>query len=196
MWAAAGLMALFYIAPGIATAVFYKQQNELHLNTQTQGFLGMLSGIGGVTAAAVYSFLCRRFNLRQMLVGCLCLGTVANLGYLFYSSLGRARAIDGFNGFGYTLAELALMDLAIRATPAGSEGLGFSIMISVRNLALFGTDYLGSMMMDSFHLPFNSLVLSNAATTAVTIPLVFLLPRMIVGKRDAEPPATPHAQQY
>ncbi len=29
MWAAAGLMALFYIAPGIQTATFYKQQNEI-----------------------------------------------------------------------------------------------------------------------------------------------------------------------
>ena len=64
------------------------------------------------------------------------LGTAANLGYLFYSSLGRAQVIEGFNGFGYTLAELALMDLAVRATPAGSEGLGFSLMMSVRNLAL------------------------------------------------------------
>ena len=45
--------------------------------------------------------------------------------HLFYSSAGRAQAIEGLNGFGYTLAELALMDLAVRATPAGSEGLGF-----------------------------------------------------------------------
>ena len=39
MWAAAGLMALFYIAPGFSTAIFYRQQNELHMNTQAQGFL-------------------------------------------------------------------------------------------------------------------------------------------------------------
>jgi hypothetical protein len=36
------------------------------------------------------------------------------------------------------------MDLAVRSTPAGSEGLGFSIMISVRNHALFGTDWFGA----------------------------------------------------
>jgi hypothetical protein len=39
MWAAAALMALFYIAPGFGTALFYKQQNDLHLGTQAQGFL-------------------------------------------------------------------------------------------------------------------------------------------------------------
>src|SRR5215472_15846467 len=91
---------------------------------------------------------------------------------LFYSSLGRA-AIEGLNGFGYTLAELALMDLAVRSTPAGSEGLGFSIMISVRNLALFGTDWFGASLLDHYHLSFASLVTANSATTLIAMPLVF-----------------------
>ena len=188
MWAAAGLMALFYIAPGLFTAVFYKQQNDLHLDTQGQGFLVFISGVCGVIAAVGYGFACRYLNLRKLLVGCLLFGTAANLAYLFYSSVGRARVIEGFNGFGYTLAELALMDLAVRATPAGSEGLGFSLMMSVRNLALFGTDWFGSMLLDRYHLSFNSLVLANGATTLITVPLVLLLPRLLVSKKDAEPP--------
>ncbi len=186
MWASAGLMALFYAAPGFSTALFYKQQNELHLNTQGQGFLQLISGICGVLAALGYGFLCRRYNLRTLLVWCMIFGTAANLGYMFYSSVGRAQWIEGFNGFGYTLAELALMDLAVRATPAGSEGLGFSLMMSVRNLALFGTDWFGSKLLDQYHLPFNSLVVANSATTLITVPLVFLLPLMIVSHKDAE----------
>jgi hypothetical protein len=186
MWAAAGLMALFYIAPGFATALFYKQQNELHLSTQTQGFLGLIAGICGIMAAVGYGILCRRLNLRTLLIWCMLIATITNLGYLFYSSLGRAQAIEGLNGFGYTLAELALMDLAVRSTPAGSEGLGFSIMVSVRNLALFGTDWFGSNLLDQYHLSFNSLVIANSATTLIAVPLVLLLPRVIVIWKDAE----------
>jgi Major Facilitator Superfamily len=186
MWAAAGLMALFYVAPGFSTAVFYRQQNELHLNTQGQGFLQLISGICGVLAAIGYGFTCRRYNLRTLLVWCMLLGTAANLGYLFYSSIVRAQVIEGFNGFGYTLAELALMDLAVRATPAGSEGLGFSLMMSVRNLALFGTDWFGSKLLDQYHISFNSLVIANSVTTLITVPLVFLLPLAIVSRKDAE----------
>jgi MFS family permease len=186
MWAAAGLMALFYIAPGFATAVFYKQQNELLMDTRAQGFLGLIGGVFGVLAALGYGILCRRLNLRTLLVGCMVLGTAANLGYLFYSSIGRAQVIEGFNGFGYTLAELALMDLAVRATPAGSEGLGFSLMVSVRNLALFGTDWFGSMLLDQYHFSFDSLVIANSITTAVAVPLVFLLPGIIVGRKDMD----------
>jgi hypothetical protein len=186
MWGAAGLMALFYIAPGFATALFYKQQNDLHLGTQAQGFLQLIAGVCGVLAAVGYGILCRRLNLRTLLVGCMVFATAANLGYLFYNSAGRAQAIEGLNGFGYTLAELALMDLAVRATPAGSEGLGFSLMVSVRNLALFGTDWFGSHLLDEYHFSFDSLVLANSLTTLIAVPLVFLLPRLLVLRKDAE----------
>jgi hypothetical protein len=186
MWAAVGLMALFYIAPGFSTAIFYKQQNELHMSTQVQGFLQLIAGVCGVVASVGYASACRRFNLRTLLLWCMGLGAVANFSYLFYSSVSRAQAIEGINGFGYTLAELALMDLAIRATPAGSEGLGFSLMMSVRNLALFGTDWFGAKLLEQYHLSFDSLVIANAATTLITVPLVLLLPRVLVSKKDAE----------
>jgi hypothetical protein len=192
MWAAAGFMALFYCAPGIFTAVFYKQQNDLHLNTEGQGFLVFLSGLFGVLAATLYGvFASRRFTLRTLLVWCLAFGTAANLGYLFYSSVGAARLIESFNGFGYTLAEVAMMDLAVRSTPAGSEGLGFSLMMSVRNLTLFGSDWFGSKLLDTYHLHFSTLVIANGATSFLAVPLVLLLPLAIVNTKDAQASKSP-----
>ena len=156
------------------------------MTPQMQGFLGLIAGICGVTAAVGYGVLCRKLNLRIMLILCMSAGTAANLGYLFYSSYDRAMVIDGLNGFGYTLAELALMDLAVRATPAGSEGLGFALMVSVRNFALFGTDWFGSMLIESYGVSMDTLIWANSITTAITVPLVLLLPAIIVGRRDAE----------
>ena len=187
MWAAAGFMALFYCAPGISTAIFYKQQNDLHLDTQGQGTLVFLSGVFGVLAATLYgAYASRRFTLRTLLLWCIALGTAANLGYLFYTSVGNARLIESFNGFGYTLAEVAMMDLAVRATPSGSEGLGFSLMMSVRNFTLFGSDWFGSKLLDAYHLHFNTLVIANAATSVIAVPLVLLLPAIIVMTKDAQ----------
>jgi hypothetical protein len=187
MWAAAGFMALFYCAPGLSTAVFYKQQNDLHLNTQGQGLLQFLGGVFGVLAATLYGlYACRRFSLRTLLLWCIAFGTAANLGYLFYSSVVNARLIDSFNGFGYTLAEVAMMHLAVRATPSGSEGLGFSLMMSVRNLTLFGSDWFGSKLLETYHLHFSTLVIANAATSFLAIPLVLLLPSIIVMTKDAQ----------
>ena len=48
MWWAAGVMVLFYMAPGLSTALFYKQQNELHLDTQAQGTLELVAAITGI----------------------------------------------------------------------------------------------------------------------------------------------------
>ncbi len=191
LWAAIVLMALFYIAPGYATALFYRQQNLLHMNTETQGYLGLLASAGGVVGALAYGFVCRRLSLRTLLPACLAIATVTNLGYLYYSSFWRAQWIDGINGLGYTLAELVLMDLAVRATPRGSEGIGFSLMMSIRNVALFGTDWIGSKLLVAHLLSFHWLVIVNSATTSVTVPLVFLLPRTIVARKDAEPVEAP-----
>jgi hypothetical protein len=187
MWAAAGLMALFYLAPGLATATFYRQQNELHMGTEAQGLLQTLAGIGGVSAACLYILACRRWNLKTLLLWCVSIAGLTSLGYLFYTTPLRADVVETVYGFGFVMAEMALMDLAVRATPPGSEGLGFSLMMSVRNLALFGSDWFGSKMLDRFHWTFSGLVLGNAATTFIVVPLVFLLPLLIVGRKDAEP---------
>jgi MFS family permease len=188
MWGAAGFMALFYIAPGQQTALFYRQQDFLHMNTHGQGMLLFTQGAGGVVAAALYAFACKRINLRNLLFICLTCGTFGALAYLLYYSVPMAFVAEASWGFGFVLAECALCDLAARATPKGSEGLGYSLMMSVRNFALYGTDMFGSALMDKYHFSFNKLILSNAATTAITIPLVLLLPLSLVGTKDADTP--------
>jgi predicted MFS family arabinose efflux permease len=187
MWTAAGFMALFYIAPGQQTALFYRQQDFLHMDTRGQGMLLLTQGVGGVVAALLYGFLCKRINLRNLLFICLALGTAGGLAYLLYFSVPMAFVAEASWGFGFVMAECALCDLAVRATPKGSEGLGYSLMMSVRNFALFGTDMFGSMLMDKYHIKFTSLILANAATTAITIPLVVLLPLALIVGKDAEP---------
>jgi predicted MFS family arabinose efflux permease len=188
MWATALIAALFYSAPGVTTAVFYAQQNDLHMQTQGQGFLTFLQGVGGVTSAAIYGGLAaRRFTLRTLLVVCLLFGVASNLGYLFYTSVPRAQVIECFYGFGYTLAEVAIMHLCVRATPKGSEALGFSLMMAVRNFCLFGGDWLGSHLLDQYHLQFSTLVLFNAGTSLLAVPLVLMLPAVFVNVRDAQP---------
>ena len=195
MLAAAGLMALFYCAPGVMTAVFYRQQDVLHMTTEGQGTILFLQGTFGVLAATLYGLWgCKRFTLRTLLAGCLFLGAAGQLGYLFYNTVTEARIAESFWGFGFTLADIAMMHLMVRATPAGSEGLGFSLMISVRNFSLFASDWAGSKALEAFHLHYSTLVISNGLVSLIAVPLVFLLPAAMVDSRDAEstPPTSPH----
>jgi hypothetical protein len=43
-----------------------------------------------------------------------------------------------------------------------------------------------SHLLDEYHFSFDSLVLANSLTTLIAVPLVFLLPRLLVLRKDAE----------
>lgn len=190
MWAAAGFSFLFYFAPGIQTALFYQQQDILHMSTQTQGVMLFLNGIFGIVSAAIYgSFACKRWTLRKLLFWSITIGAIAQMTYALYSTVGRAYLIESFWGLGWSAADMALTDLYMRATPGGSEGLGFSLMVSVRNLALFGADWIGSKAMDAYHLHFSTLAIANGAISLIALPFLFLLPALIVDRKDSGAPA-------
>lgn len=67
------------------------------------------------------------------------------------------------------MAELAQMDLAVRSIRARSKGSGIPLMVSVRNLALFVTDWFSSKSLDKYHFSFDSLVIANSATTLIGV---------------------------
>ena len=189
LWTAAGLLFLVYIAPGFQTPLYYFQTDTLGLSQEFIGTLGFLSGAFGLVGAFLYGVLCRRVPLRRLLALGIALSALGTLCYLFYRSGTAAALIEGENGLLITLAELALMDLAARATPHGSEGLGFALMMSVRNGALAVSDIFGSWLIERHHVSFFSLVWLNAGTTALVLLAVPFLPRQLIDRRDAAPGA-------
>ena len=185
LWAAATVAALFFVAPGLSTTLFYLQQNTLQLSTGDQGNLAFLSACAGMLAAVGYGFFAaRRFRLRTLLLVCLLFNAVVTLGYLFYDSYVHAQAIEAINGVGTALGEIVVMHLAVRATPTGSEALGFAVLMAVRNLFMWGGDWLGSAMIESLHVDFATLVYINAGTTVVAALVALALPKALVSVRD------------
>jgi len=196
MWAAAGFSFLFYFAPGIQTALFYRQQDVLHMSTKQQGVMMFLNGIFAMLTAAIYGgYAAKRWNLRKLLLWCIVAGAVSQMGYAFYNSMHQAYLIEIIWGLGWASADMALTDLYMRATPTGSEALGFSLMVSVRNLSLFGADWLGAKAMESYHFHFSTMAIANGVISLIAVPFVFLLPGFIVDQRDsrAEAVAAPPA---
>jgi len=186
MWAAAGFSFLFYFAPGIQTALFYQQQNVLHMSTKMQGFMLFLNGFFGIVTATIYGrYACKRWNLRTLLLWCIIIGACAQMGYALYTSVDRAYIIESLWGLGWSAADMCLCDLYMRATPAGSEALGFSLMVSVRNLSLFGADVLGAKAMDAFHIHFSTMAIANGLISLITVPFIFFLPGFIVDRKDS-----------
>jgi predicted MFS family arabinose efflux permease len=185
MWAAAGFSFLFYFAPGIQTALFYRQQDVLHMGTAQQGLMLFLNGGFAILVATIYgTWATKRWTLRRLLFWCILLGALAQMCYAFYDSMVQAYVIESLWGLGWAAADMALTDLYMRATPEGSEALGFALMVSVRNLSLFGADWLGAKAMEAYHLQFSSMAIANGAVSLIALPLVFLLPGFIVDRKD------------
>jgi Major Facilitator Superfamily len=184
LWIALLFIALFYFSPGFSTPLFYKQTDELLFSKQAIGNLGVFSGAFAILAAILYSQLIKRVHIRILLLIGIATAAAGTLFYLFYSSWTRAMFIESQNGLFFGFAEVALIDLAARATPKGCEGLGYSLILSVRNVAIFGADVVGSYLADH-KWPFAHLVFLNAGTTAIVFILVPLLPSVLLHSKDA-----------
>ena len=184
LWMALLFIALFYFSPGFATPLFYKQTDELHFSKQAIGNLGVFGGAFAILSAILYSQLIKRFPIRVLLLIAIAMAAIGTLLYLYYSSWNRAMLIESQNGFLFGLAEVALIDLAARATPKGCEGLGYSLILSIRNMSLFGADIVGSYLADH-QWPFAHLVFLNAGTTAIVLILVPFLPSALMQSKDA-----------
>ena len=189
-WMALIFIALFYFAPGFSTLQYYRQNDVLRLSQKTIGWLTAIGGVGGVIASFAYGFLARRASLRLLLTFGIATTASGTLLYLFYNSLNLARGIDFQNGLFFGFAEVALIDLAARATPPGCEGLGYSLILSVRNLSLFGADKLGAYWSDNYHFSWSTMVIINAATTAIVLIILPFMPRGIMRSRDRKSPGT------
>ena len=185
LWTAAGLLFLVYISPGFATPLYYYQVDTLKLSQQFIGTLILLAGGFGIAGAFIYAVLCKRMNLRMLLYLGIITSTLGTMAYLFYRSGTAAAIIESQNGLIATFAELSLMDLAARATPRGSEGLGFALMMSVRNGGAALSDIFGSWLIDQHHITFFNLVWLNAGTTALILLVIPFLPRILIEARDA-----------
>ena len=183
LWMALLFIALFYFSPGFATPLFYKQTDELHFSKQAIGNLGVFSGAFAILAAILYGQLIKRVHIRILLFIGVATAAAGTLLYLFYSSWTRAVFIESQNGLFFGFAEIAILDLAARATPKGCEGLGYSLMLSIRNVALFGADVVGSYLADH-NWPFANLVYLNAGTTAIVLVLLPLLPAALMRSSD------------
>ena len=185
LWMAAAMLFLVHVVPGLATSLVYRQSDVLKFTPAYIGYLGSVEGAGGIAAALAYTLLCRRLSLRYALIGGVCLQAMATLTYLTYAG-STAPFVHGLVGFTYCLAELALFDLAVRATPRGCEALGFAVMMSIRNLALSMSDVIGTQMMDQFALGFGVMVMINSSTTLLVLGFVPWVPGSLLTPAEGQ----------
>jgi hypothetical protein len=81
---------------------------------------------------------------------------------------------------------LPVYDLAARATPRGSEAMGYAVMMSVWNFTNAFSDVTGSWLYGHMGLTFIDLVWVNAGTTALVLVALPFLPGLLMNSRDGD----------
>jgi predicted MFS family arabinose efflux permease len=183
---AALMVFLLEVSPGFGTPLLFYQSNVLHFS---KPYVGLLASVGagfGLLGAIGYGLVCRRFSLRGLINLSIVVHTAGTLLYLYYHSRESALIITAVNGVTVTLATLPVYDLAMRATPRGSEAVGYSVMMSVWNFTGAFSDWLGSALNTYLHVDFHRLVWLNAGTTALILFAVPLTPRLLLASRDGD----------
>jgi hypothetical protein len=187
LWAAAGMIVLVVAAPGFGTPLLFYQTDVLKFGPEFIGVLGVVAAAGGVVASWLYTRFCRRYDLRTLLAASIVVHGSLTLLYLAYRSPVTALTITAVDGATAALAILPLYDLAARATPKGSEALGFCIILSVWNFTTLLSDFAGSWLYTHWALNFNHLIWINSATTCGVLLAIPLLPRVLTDRREGEP---------
>ena len=186
LWAASALLFLVHFAPGFGTPLYFHMSKTLNLSPAVIGYTDAATGVGGVLASVLYLFVCRRFSLRWTYGISILLCALSALPFLMLTGPKSAIVINFIYGVGMVLADVASLDLAARATPKGSEALGYAFMISFWNIGMMVSDMLGSFMFDKNHLAvrFQTLIYLNAGTTALVLFAVPLLPAWLVKDKE------------
>lgn len=185
---AAGMIFLLAAAPALKTPLLYYQRDVLHFSKPFIGILGLVTAAGGVVGAVLYFFACRKYELKRLVAISIVVHAFGALFYLGYRDQNSALIVSAINGLTAALAMLPVYDIAARATPKGSEAIGYAVMMSVWNFTNMGADYVGSSLFDKvLHQQLNPLIWIDAATTLVVIVAVPFMPKALSMREDQVP---------
>jgi hypothetical protein len=176
VWAVALFLILVNIWRAFDTPLFYHQTMEVQIPIEVIGYLRGESAIFGLMATVLYGFLCQRLPLRLLVAGGIVCGAAGTLAYAFYTSVQAAIIVHSMYGFLATLTTLALMELAVWATPARAAAMGFAIFMGAWNIAQAIGDNLGAALINQWSISFYHLAEIYAAMTALMVFGLLLLP--------------------
>lgn len=181
---AAAMIFLLAASPGMNTPLFFYQTNVLSFSKEYVGLLQLVTAAAGIVAALLYYPACRRYNLRTIVVASILIHAAGGLFYLGYQSRESALVIHAVSGIASTFAMLPVYDIAARATPKGSEAIGYALMMSMWNLTNALADVTGSFIFESFARKLGPLVWIDAASTLVVLLAVPFMPKALSTRED------------
>ncbi len=179
---------LWNFVPGSYTPMQFFLTNELHAPDATYGnFLGLLN-LFFLPSAFLYGILCQKFPPRKLLVWSVIIGIPQFIPMAFIHTGQQALLAAVLIGLAGGLANVACIDVAIRACPPGLQGTMMTMVAATFAVSSRGGDVLGSWIYDlSPAYGFRYCVLATTLTYALILPVIPFIPKQITAAADGEP---------
>lgn len=158
-----------------STSVLYLYMTKpegLNLTEQFRGNTVSIQALGAIAACATYGLYCRRVSMRVLMHLSILLGVLSTLAYWFMVGEKSAIVVSAAVGFTYMAATIIQLDLAARICPPRVAGTLFAVLMSLSNLAVSLSAWLGGGWYESgierwgATTSFNVLVAAGALFTA------------------------------
>ena len=179
---------LWNFSPGSYTPMQFYLTNQLHAPDSTYGyFLGILN-FCFVPPVVLYGFLCQKFPPRKLLLWSVMIGVPQFLPMAFIHNGQQALLAAVLIGLLGGMANVACIDIAMRACPPGLQGTLMMMIAATFALSMRGGDVFGTWIYGlSPEHGFMYCVMAITLSYALILPVIPFIPKQITATPDGEP---------
>jgi MFS family permease len=184
---------LWNFTPGANTPMQFYLSNQLHapdaIYADFQGILYM----SFLPVMVLYGFLCTKFPPRKLLWWSVILGIPQFIPMAFIHSGSQALVMAVLIGLAGGMANVATVDIAMRACPPGLQGTLMMLVVAIIQLSFRGGDVVGSWLYGlNPKYGFQYCVAAITVVYILILPVIPFLPKELMSTADGEP--NPEAQ--
>jgi MFS family permease len=179
---------LWNFTPGSYTPMQFHLTNQLHAPDSFYGYFQGILNLSFLPPLVLYGYLCQRFPPRKLLLWAVLIGVPQFIPMAFIhtgqQALLAAIAIGLLGG----MANVACIDISMRACPPGLQGTLMMIIASTFSLSMRGGDVLGTWIYGlSPEHGFLYCVIAITICYALILPVIAFLPKEITATPDGKP---------
>ena len=179
---------LWNFTPGSFTPMQFFLTNHLHASDGIYAdFLGLYNLVF-IAPALLYGFLCTKYPPRRLLLWSVIIGIPQFIPMAFIHTGQQALLAAVLIGLMGGLANVACIDIAMRACPPGLQGTMMMVIAATFALSMRGGDVLGSWIYGlSPDYGFQYCVIAITVTYALILPVIPFVPKRLTATTDGEP---------
>ena len=185
IYAPAIMIFLWDFAPGWGTPLFFYLTKQIHLSESQYGASMSLLSLGALASALTYPFLCRKINVRPLLIYGTLLGVLGGALFIFVHNQTESQIFTALAGFSCGIATCTYSDVLFRSCPKELEGVVTMLFMGAATFGGDVSDLVGSWLYDRGG--FSLALFVTCATTAAILFFVPLIPKSITKPMEGTP---------